>query len=265
LYIQQLAERKIIEQDLKQARHRLLIARATRTSRLWMFGISSGTILFFALVFWIVLQRTLRQKALMRLRQQIAADLHDDISSNLGTISMITQRLQQDTSPSLVKQKLTEIGHLAQESFVSVKEIIWHMDSDVVYLSEMLEKIEKTARSILSEVQVHCDFPTPQGIPVPARTRRNIMLLVKEALYNCAKYANAQHMQIHADMLGTVLKLSIEDDGCGFDPAGPAVADSESGRGLTNMGRRAKLLGAELDIDSAPNKGTRVTLKIPLK
>ncbi len=264
LYIQQLAERKMVEQELAQTRERLLIARATRTSRLWMSGISGGTILFFALVFWIALQRTLRQKALLRLRQQIAADLHDDISSNLGTISMITQRLQQDASPSLVKQKLTEIGHLAQESFVSVKEIIWHMDSDIVYLSEMLDQIEKTARSILS-CRVDCRFPTPKGIPIPARIRRNIMLLVKEVLYNCAKYAGARSMLIRADVRNAVLELSMKDDGCGFDPACATVADSESGRGLTNMKRRARLLGAGLDIHSAPGQGTEVTLKMPLK
>lgn len=263
-YIEQLAQRKVVEQALFQTRQRLLIARATRTSYFWMAGISSGTVIFFALLFWIAYQRIVRQRALLNLRQQIAADLHDDISSNLGTISMITKRLQQDSSPSLVKQKLTEIGHIAQESFVSVKEIIWHMDSDVVHLSEMFEQLEKTAKSILSGCRVDFTYPPPQGIPVPARTRRNLMLLVKEALYNCAKYAEAQHMQIHAEMQGAVLRITMKDDGVGFDPSSAIVAHSDSGRGLANMERRAKLLGAELDIHSKPGEGTEVTLRMPL-
>ncbi|MDF7825504.1 ATP-binding protein [Pontiellaceae bacterium B12227] len=264
-FIQQLAERKILEKELAEARHRLVIARATRSSYFWTIGISGGTILLFSLLFWIAYQRAARQRALMNLRQQIAADLHDDISANLGTISMITRRLQQDTSPSLLKQKLTEIGHIAQESFISVKEIIWHMDSDVVYLSEMFEQLEKTAGSILSDCRVECRFPSPQGIPVPAKIRRNMMLLMKEALYNCAKYAEAKHMLIEAEIQDMILKLSMKDDGIGFDPSCTLVASSDSGRGLSNMERRAKLLGAELEVQSKPDEGTQVTLRIPLK
>ena len=264
LYIRQLAERKIVGDDLRRTREHLLIARATRSSHFWTLGISSGTALFFSLILWIAYQRIARQRALMDLRRQIAADLHDDISSNLGTISMITKRLQLDPSPSLVREKLVEIGHIAQESFVSVKEIIWHMDSDVVHLSEMLQRIEKTARSILTECQVECRFPSPQGIPVPPKTRRNIMLLVKEALYNSAKYAKARHMLIRAELLDSTLELSLKDDGVGFDPATTVLTDTDSGRGLANMERRARLLGAELKIDSEPDQGTQVVLSIPL-
>ncbi len=263
-HIQQLAERKIIEQDLALTRHKLVIARANRKSSFWILGISSAIVLVFSLVLWILYQRVTRERALLNLRQQIAADLHDDISANLGTISMITRRLQQDSSPSLIKEKLLEIGHIAQESFISVKEIIWHMDSNVVHLCEMLERIEKTAITILSDCRVECRFPKPQGIPIPARTRRNIMLLVKEALYNCAKYAEAGHMLIQAEIKESVLVLTMKDDGVGFEAAGDVIAKSDSGRGLANMERRAKLLGAELDVQSKPDEGTRVTLKMPL-
>jgi signal transduction histidine kinase len=265
-YIEQLAERKIIEQELVTVEQRLLIASATRKQTFWMIGIFGGLSVFFALVFWIMYQRIVRQRALFALRQQIAADLHDDISSNLGTISMITTRLQQDSDPSLLKKKLTEISHIAQESFVSVKEIIWHMDSDIVHFTELFEKIQKTAMLILTETQISCSLQKDCGvIEVPARTRRNIMLLVKEALYNCAKYARAQHMEIHADIKNEILELTMQDDGCGFDPNSKTVAKSESGRGLANMERRAQLLGGELDIYSESGKGTLLTLRMPLK
>lgn len=266
LYIEQLAERKIVEQARADVEQRLTIAHATRKQISWMIGIAGGLTVFFVLVFWIMFQRAARQRALFALRQQIAADLHDDISSNLGTISMITTRLQQDSDPSLLKTKLTEISHIAQESFVSVKEIIWHMDSDIVRFTELFEKIQKTAMLILTETQISCDLQKDCGvIEVPARTRRNIMLLVKEALYNCAKYANAKNMEIHADIRDYILVLTMRDDGCGFDPTSKAVAKSESGRGLLNMERRARLLGGELDIQSELGKGTLLTLRMPLK
>ncbi|MDF7800169.1 ATP-binding protein [Pontiellaceae bacterium B1224] len=266
LYIEQLAERKIVEQNRADIEQRLTIAHATRKQIFWMIGIAAGLCLFFVLVFWIMFQRAARQRALFDLRQQIAADLHDDISSNLGTISMITTRLQQDSDPSLLKKKLGEISHIAQESFVSVKEIIWHMDSDIVHFSELFEKIQKTAMLILTDTRISCDLQKDCGvIEVPARTRRNIMLLVKEALYNCAKYAKARNMEIHADIRNYILVLTMQDDGCGFDSACAKVAKSESGRGMSNMERRARLLGGELEIQSEPGKGTLLTLRMPLK
>ena len=56
----------------------------------------------------------------------------------------------------------------------------------------------------------------------------------------------------------------MKDNGVGFDPSCGVVANSDSGRGLTNMERRARLLGAELDIHSEEGKGTQVTLRIPI-
>ncbi|MDF7809033.1 ATP-binding protein [Pontiellaceae bacterium B12219] len=265
-YIEQMAERKIVSAALADVEQRLLIARATRKQTLWTLGVVGGLIILSVLVFWIMYQRIVRQRALYQLRKQIAADLHDDISANLGTISMITTRLQQTEDPSLLRRKLAEISHITQESFLSVKEIIWHMDSEVVYFAELFEKIQKMAMLILNDTHISTDFKKDcKAVEVPARIRRNMMLLVKEALYNCAKYAHAKNMEIQADIRDYVLVPSMKDDGCGFDADSPRTAKSDSGRGLANMQRRAHLLGGELDIQSEPGRGTLLTLRMPLK
>ena len=90
------------------------------------------------------------------------------------------------------------------------------------------------------------------------------MLLVKESLYNSAKYAQAENMLIRAQAGESSLVLTMRDDGCGFDSSPDAVANSETGRGLKNMEQRAKLLGADLSIDSSPGEGTEIRLTIPL-
>jgi signal transduction histidine kinase len=60
------------------------------------------------------------------------------------------------------------------------------------------------------------------------------------------------------------LELTMKDDGVGFDPTCKVAANIDSGRGLANMERRAKLLGADLDVQSSPNEGTQLTLKMSL-
>jgi len=179
---------------------------------------------------------------------------------------MISNRLQHNSDQALIQKKLREIKHLAQESYISVKEIIWHTDAEEIRFSDLFEQIQRTARSILTDCKISYHFPNEfENHIVPIKIRRNVILLIKESLYNCAKYAKANTMLIRAEFQSNLLKISLADDGCGFDSSCGKTADSESGRGLANMERRAKLLGAELTIDSLLEKGTEITLKMPIQ
>lgn len=266
LYMEQLAKRAIVEKAHLDVLEQLAIASAVRTQRYWTAGIATGILVLFLLILWLLHQRDEKKKAVLAVQQQIAADLHDDISGNLGTISMISNRIHSLVDESLAKQKLREINHLSQESYLSVKEIIWHTDSENTHLAGLFLQIKRVARTILIDCRVTYEFPEVfNNIIVPVAMRRNVMLLVKESLYNCAKYAEAQNMIIRAGVDDSSLSLSMRDDGCGFDMSGDADPDSESGRGLKNMERRAKLLGADLSIESYPGKGTEIHLTIPLE
>ena len=132
-------------------------------------------------------------------------------------------------------------------------------------MSGLLSQIKRIARSILSDCRVTYEFPDQfDDVMVPVIIRRNVMLLVKESLYNSSKYARAQNMLIRALTDKSSLILTMRDDGCGFDNSPDAIANSETGRGLKNMERRAKLLGADLSIDSTPGEGIEILLTIPL-
>lgn len=264
-YIEQLAKRQLIENAMANVEKSLVVAQITRTQRYWTLGITAATIILFAILLWIIHLRSSKNRAVREVQKQISADLHDDISGNLGTISMISSRLQNQADPDLTQEKLREIRHLAQESFVSLKEIIWHTETGVIRISDLLEQIKRTSQSILSECRVSYDFPSEyENSIVPVATRRNITLLVKETLYNCSKYAKATTMVIRAEIIDSQLQISMRDDGCGFDPHCETSANSGSGRGLSNMEQRAKLLGAELIVQSAPNEGTCVILSTPI-
>jgi len=265
LHIEQLAKRSIVQQAYKEVTENIIIARAIRTQRYWTIGLIAGVLVLFSLLLWLLHLKNQRKKAVLLVQQQIAADLHDDISGNLGTISMITDRLGGMTEDTNIKAKLREVLHLSQESYTSIKEIIWHTDSEKTQLSDLFDQIKRTARSILSECNVKYEFPEGyEDQLVPNKVRRNIILLIKESLYNCAKYAKAENITIHAEISQPTLHLTITDDGCGFDTTCDTTANSPSGRGLKNMERRAKLLGADLTINSKLGEGTQIGLIMPL-
>jgi signal transduction histidine kinase len=90
-----------------------------------------------------------------------------------------------------------------------------------------------------------------------ARVSRRLVE-VQEALANVAKYARAEHATVTLDISPQASSLTIADDGCGFDPSACQQPATDHGWGLMIMRERAAAVGAELSVESAPGRGTRI-------
>jgi signal transduction histidine kinase len=90
-----------------------------------------------------------------------------------------------------------------------------------------------------------------------------IYRVAQEALTNVTRHAGATLVELELEEQGGGAELRVRDDGGGFDPAVVARADSGSGLGLVGMAERARLVGGELDVRSAPGGGTTITLRVP--
>uniref|UniRef100_UPI0035944385 sensor histidine kinase n=1 Tax=Persicitalea sp. TaxID=3100273 RepID=UPI0035944385 len=97
---------------------------------------------------------------------------------------------------------------------------------------------------------------------LPMEKRHDFFLIFKEALANAARYAKASSVQVKVEHPPGYIRLTIRDDGRGFDPASPPKA--KGGNGLKNMENRAAKIGAELKIESAAGQGTCVILALPV-
>ena len=98
---------------------------------------------------------------------------------------------------------------------------------------------------------------------LPAETRHNLFLLVKEALNNAFKHAEAKNIRISLNYSEKSVQLSIADDGRGFAPN--AVLTSTTGHfGLRNLRSRARKIKGRLEVISQPTQGTRVEVNVPI-
>jgi len=90
--------------------------------------------------------------------------------------------------------------------------------------------------------------------------------VVHEAFSNILRHARAKHVSIRLACARQKLQLEIRDDGVGFDPTGAARRRGGGGRaqGLRNIRRRAELLKATIEVESAPGRGTRLSLTMPV-
>jgi len=96
---------------------------------------------------------------------------------------------------------------------------------------------------------------------------QNVHLMVSNytsSTHNAIRHAKASHAGVEFDCCNGEARLRVSDDGVGFDPGSALDGDAKSGWGLVGIRKRVQLAGGECHIESAPGKGTSVTVEIPL-
>ena len=89
-----------------------------------------------------------------------------------------------------------------------------------------------------------------------------VLRIVQEALQNALRHADAKRLDVGLEAVDGRVKVSVADDGAGFDPAAPGLRARRLG--LTSMEERARSVGGTLAIDSSPGQGTTIRLEVPV-
>jgi signal transduction histidine kinase len=162
-------------------------------------------------------------------------------------------------------EALDDMYRSAQSLTRAVDEIVWAVNpaNDTLprLFTFLAHDAEDMARGGGLELQIHADDDLPD-IMLPASTRHHLCMLVREAVANVLKHARAGVLDVSLRYHAGTVDVVIADDGVGFDHAMPARDGHD---GLANMQARMDELGGTLSIDSAPGRGTRVAVHVPLK
>ncbi len=197
--------------------------------------------------------------ALLDQRIQLSNDLHDDVGSNLGSISLIGQRAMRNTPISAeVMQELKLISDIAVNTAGELRDIVWYInpqnDSMESLGNRMRETVERYLRDYDLEFTIRNDSKN-DGLTVGIR--HDIMLLFKELVYNIAKHSEATRVTILIEHTSENIRLLISDNGKGFDPE-----KKTSGAGMRSIRRRVERMKGKLTIDTAPGRGTAITVSV---
>lgn len=196
-----------------------------------------------------------------RVRKKSSADFHDEAGNIITKINLFTElaRRNAENDPQL-KQYLGRIQEHVRLLSGGMRDFIWVLDPDRDTLFDALYRLEKFGNSLFEHSSVRFETHT---IPAAAKSvhlsmdeRRAIVLIFKEAMNNCLKYAQCQHIRLVAELTAAQSTISLIDDGQGFDPA-----TASDGYGLRNMTMRSEAIGGNLEITSQPGVGTRIVLK----
>ncbi|MEZ0203606.1 ATP-binding protein [Ideonella sp.] len=195
-----------------------------------------------------------REQALLLERQRLMRDMHDGLGSTLmSSLVLVEQGRLEAPAVALLLRECVDDLRLVIDSL----EPIGH---DLITLLALLRhrlgrRLEAAGLQLAWEVD---DLPPLNWLYPPDALQ--ILRAVQEVLTNVLKHAGAQHIRIATLQLGDRVEVLIEDDGCGFD-----TEEAPQGRGLRHLAQRAARLGGEVRIDSAPGRGTRVRLHLPLQ
>jgi two-component system sensor histidine kinase UhpB len=119
---------------------------------------------------------------------------------------------------------------------------------------------EKISRRIEIPISVEGEEPSPR---MESHVENALFRIVQEALTNVSKHAQASYVKISVDVDREILRLTLLDDGIGFDPEGVILPDNGQGWGLLSITERAEAVGGKCRIVSSPNQGTQVIVEIP--
>jgi signal transduction histidine kinase/ligand-binding sensor domain-containing protein len=222
----------------------------------------------FAIVRQILLRRLRRrvqaleqQTALDRERARIARDMHDDLGSRLTHVALLvelTQRASADTRDSRISQIATTVRRASE----SLDEIVWAINPVNDVFPRFVNYVGQYAIEFSGAAGLRCRVDLPDALPpraVSPEVRHNLFLVVKEALTNIVRHAEATEVRLRATIAPDSFTLAIEDDGRGFS----GKAEGPDADGLRNMRDRMREIGGQVEIRSAPGRGAIVVLTLP--
>ena len=208
--------------------------------------------------FYAIKIRRDRIAELERLRLRIAADLHDELGSNLASIALLSQ--MEEKSGDAAKNDLTEIHRIALGTANSIREIVWFINPDYDSFADMISRMKEVASTMLVGTKYQFVTPTtPSSRRLSLDFRRNIFLIFKEILHNIAKHSRATHVEIEVREERGEFWMRITDNGVGFDEQ-----STRRGNGLKNLKLRMAQLGGTIQIDSEPRKGTSICVVVSI-
>lgn len=253
-WIIRLTRRVVVNTELAEveAGMEVLQAARQRTQRVLYAGAGGLSLLLFGgVIFW---QRRKSEAENLRIRRRIQQDLHDEIGSNLGTVSLVTSHLLRADLPLEYLEELADINRSACEATSSLREVIWLTDKSILTLDKAFTYMRLRAEQMVHDCELVIDAPKKvSSRPISSVFKRNLFLLFTEAIHNCQKHSQASKIVVTLEVTGSDLMIRIADDGCGFEQE-----TVREGIGLQSMRDRAEQLGGKLTITSAPSAGTTV-------
>jgi len=258
LPIRQWLEELALRHDLQTERP-LIVAELNQryAQQKQRLRIMTGAVIAFAIGigFLILIELNLRLKNAVRIKQRIAANLHDELGANLHAIGMLGRLVKQSKQAEGDSSEAVErICEIAERTSQNARHCTNLLESNIIG-ENIAEEIKRDSSSLLAGLEHKLDFQGEEHFErVKNRRRIDLILFNKECLANIVRHSQATSISTQLSCTKKQLTLTIQDNGIGtFDHTPPSLL------------RRAKLMRAKVQIDHPSDGGTMITLTLKLR
>lgn len=204
-----------------------------------------------------------KQREAEQVRTRIARDVHDQLGSDLTKLSMLGSEVSASLKddPGSVPQLVADIDRIASEAGRSLSDIVWAVEPAHDTLTGLMDRSRQFCERMLKDCgatyTIDC-IVEGRDRPIDPATKRDLYLILREAVNNTVKYAEAHCIHVTFVAREHSIRLEVKDDGKGFN----TTSAMRKGRGLRNLKERAERLDGRLVIASEPQGGTLVRLEV---
>lgn len=221
-------------------------------------------LLISAIIYTIYRYRINQLLAIHHIRQNISKDLHDDIGATVSSINILANIAKSDLiSESKRNQFLQTIQDETKHVSQSISDIVWSINPKNDSLEVMFARMQRYASELFEAANIDYQFTFPNtkidDSKLDIHKRQHLYLIFKEGVNNLVKYANSSTATIHFEIQNQYLKMTIADNGKGFD-----VHKNTEGNGILNMKKRAEEIKGTLELESQMGIGTKICLSLKM-
>lgn len=194
-------------------------------------------------------------------RAHLARELHDSVTQALFSMGLTLRTLEilLETDPDAARNKLVELRELQKDALAEMRTLIFELRPSSLESDGLVQALRTHATAVQRRTGLDIVVDAEPIDRLPLAVEEALYRIGQEALHNVVKHANASHATIRIWRDGPSVRLSVTDDGSGFDP--DAVPRGHIG--LIGMRQRADLIGGELTVSSRPGRGTVVEARVP--
>lgn len=201
-------------------------------------------------------------------RRRIARDIHDQVGQQMTALRLNLAAIEQGyIGDGEIREKLEQTKALAERLDADVDFLAWELRpaalDDIGVAEAMGSFVREWSRYSGVEAQFHTTGLDKERLS--PETETNLYRIMQEALNNTMKYAQASRVDVLLERRENQVILIVEDNGTGFNPSEEVGGEDQKGMGLIGMRERAALVGGTLQIESKPQNGTTIFVRVPAK
>lgn len=202
-----------------------------------------------------------RNAATLAERSRLAGEIHDSLQQGLsGSILHLDTTMSHPSITREVRAQLAVMRNMLSYSREEVQQAVWNLESPLLQNSSLDEALRKLAGYIHSGAIEVSVVTHGEQASLDSLVQHNFLRIAQEAITNAVKHAHATRIAVTLRVQRGVVMLSVSDNGDGFDVESHSKAEGHFG--LRGLRARAKAIGADLEIASAPKTGTTVRVTV---